>query len=135
VVAKTGKKVEMARGLSKLHVLPLRAHDPGELMEYWARNSSPALTHALAKHIWGPIFYSAIAVMCAISLWAIWKDKSWARRWAVAASAIFFLEFVRQFIIPVRPAWDHNLSALIAAVTGMAAFSWPDKRTDAPSSH
>jgi hypothetical protein len=56
VVAKTGKKVEMARGLSKLHVLPLRAHDPGELMEYWARNSSPALTHALAKHIWGTDF-------------------------------------------------------------------------------
>ena len=75
----------------------------------------------------GPMFYSAMAAMSGIALWAIWKDKSWARRWAVAASSMFFLEFLRQFIIPVRPAWDHYLSALIVAVMGVVAFSWRDK--------
>jgi hypothetical protein len=68
--------------------------------------------------------------MSGIPLWAIWKDKSWARRWAVAASSIYFLEFVRQFIIPVRPTWDHYLSALIVALIGVVAFLWPDKRVD-----
>lgn len=78
----------------------------------------------------GPIFHAAVAAMSGMALWAIWKDKPWARRWAVAASSIYFLGFFRQFIIPVRPAWDHYLSWLIAAVAGVAAFSWRDKQVD-----
>ena len=78
----------------------------------------------------GPMFYSVIPVMSGIALWAIWKDKSWARRWAVAASSVLFLEFLRQFIIPVRPAWDHYLSSLVLAVTGVAVFSWRDRQGD-----
>lgn len=75
----------------------------------------------------GPIFYCVFAILCGVALWALWKDKSWARLWAVAAGAMYFLDFVKQFMIPVRPAWDHYLSSLIAAVVGMLAFSWPDK--------
>ncbi|MGB0037232.1 MAG: hypothetical protein WBP79_17330 [Candidatus Acidiferrales bacterium] len=78
----------------------------------------------------GPMFYSSLATMSVIALWAIWKDKSWARGWAVAASSIHFLEFLRQFVIPVRPAWDHYLSSLIVAVIGAVAFSWPDKQVE-----
>jgi hypothetical protein len=76
----------------------------------------------------GPMFYSAMAATSGIALWAIWKDKSSARRWAVAASSIYFLEFLRQFIIPVRPAWDHDLSSLLVAAIGVVAFSWRDKQ-------
>lgn len=79
----------------------------------------------------GPAFYSAMVAMCGVTLWAIWNDKAWARRLAVATSTLYFLEFLRQFIIPVRPAWDHHLSALILAVIGVAAFSWRDKQVDA----
>jgi hypothetical protein len=82
----------------------------------------------------GPMFYSAMIVMGGIALWAIWKGKSWARRWAAAASSVYFLEFLRQFIIPVRPAWDHYLSSLIVAVIGVVAFSWPDGQLDASHS-
>jgi hypothetical protein len=82
----------------------------------------------------GPIFYSTMALLSGIALWAIWKDKSWARWWAVAASSIYLLEFLRQFIIPVRPAWDHHVSSLIAGIAGVAAFSWRDKQLDADSS-
>jgi len=78
----------------------------------------------------GPIFDSARAAMCGITLWAIWKDKSWAKRWAVAASSIYFLEFLRQFFVSVRPAWDRNLSSLIIAVIEVVAFSWPDQQVD-----
>jgi|SRR5580658_6110836 hypothetical protein len=79
----------------------------------------------------GPMFWSAMAAMCGVALWAIWKDKSWARWWAVAASSMYFLEFLKQFIIPVRPAWDHYLSSLLVAVTGVVAFSWREKQADA----
>jgi hypothetical protein len=82
----------------------------------------------------GPMFYSAMAAMSGMALWAIWKDKSWARRWAVAASSVYILEFLRQFIIPVRPAWDHYLSSLILGVVGVVAFSWRDKQVDAAHS-
>jgi hypothetical protein len=83
----------------------------------------------------GPMFFSVMAAMNGIALWAIWKDKSWARRWAVAASSVFFLDFFKQFIIPLRPAWDHYISSLIAAVVGVVAFSWRDKQADAPNSN
>jgi predicted RNA-binding Zn-ribbon protein involved in translation (DUF1610 family) len=82
----------------------------------------------------GPMFYSAMAAMCGVALWAIWKDKSWARWWAVATSSVYLLDFLKQFIIPVRPAWDHRLSSLIVAVTGVVAFSWRDKQADASRS-
>jgi hypothetical protein len=82
----------------------------------------------------GPAFYFAIGVISGIALWAIWKDKPWARGFAVAASSLHFLEFVRQFIIPVRPTWDHHLSSLIVGVVGVVAFSWRDKKADFPSS-
>jgi hypothetical protein len=78
----------------------------------------------------GPIFDSAAAAMCGIALWAIWQDKSWARRWAVAVSSIYFLQFIRQFVLPVRPFWDRHLSSLIVAVLGVAAFSRHDQQED-----
>ncbi len=78
----------------------------------------------------GPISYYSRAAMCGIALWAIWRDKSWARPWAVAASSIYFLEFLAQFFVPMRPTWDHYLSSLIIAVVGVFAFSWPDQKVD-----
>jgi hypothetical protein len=82
----------------------------------------------------GPMFYSTMSIMVGVALLAIWKDKLWARRWAVAASSLYFLEFLRQFIIPVRPTWDHYLSSLLVAVCGVVAFSGRDKQVDASNS-
>ena len=82
----------------------------------------------------GPMFYTAMAVMCGVALWAIWREKSWARWWAVAASSMYLLDFLKQFIIPLRPAWDHNLSSLVVGVTGVVAFLWRDKQADASQS-
>ena len=79
----------------------------------------------------GPMFQCAMAGMCGVALWAIWKDKSWARSWAVAASSVYFLEFLKQFIISLRPAWDYRLSSLIVGVVGALAFSWRDEPANA----
>ena len=89
----------------------------------------------LQRLLLGPIFYSVVAALSGIALWAIWKDKSWARWWAVAASFIYFLEFPRQFIIPMRPAWDHYVSSLIVGIVGVAAFSWREKQAQADIAH
>jgi hypothetical protein len=82
----------------------------------------------------GPISYSATIVMCRVALWAIWNDKSWARRWAAATSAVYFLTFFRQFIIPVRSMWDSNLASLIVAIICVLAFAWPDEQAHAVDS-
>jgi hypothetical protein len=88
----------------------------------------------LQKVLVGPMFHSAMAALSGIALWAIWKDKSWARSWAVAASAIHIFVFLRQFVIPVRPAptWDHHyLTSLVVGVIGVVAFSRRDREVDA----
>ena len=82
----------------------------------------------------GPVFQSARASLCGIALWAIWEDMSSAKWWAVAASSMYFLAFLKQFIIPVRPAWDHYLSSLIVGIIGAAAFLWRDTQADASGS-
>ena len=82
----------------------------------------------------GPAFYSTMIAMCGVTLWAIWTDKAWARRLAVATSTLYILQFLRQFVIPVRPNWEHYLASLIIGVAGVVAFSWSDKRMDAADS-
>jgi len=90
----------------------------------------PRMRTLLQNVLVGPIFYSATGAVSAIALWAIWKDKAWARGWAVGASSMHVLAFLRQFVIPVRPAWDHYLSSLIVAAIGVIAFSWRDRQAD-----
>jgi hypothetical protein len=75
----------------------------------------------------GPAWYAVMAAMSSIALWALWKEKRWARAWAVATSSLFLLEFAKQYFIHVRPAWDHYVSALIAGVAGVAAFCVRDR--------
>jgi hypothetical protein len=82
----------------------------------------------------GPMFHSAVAAVSGLALWAIWKDKSSARGWAVAASSIHILDFLRQFVIPVRPVWDHYLISLVVGIIGVVAFSWRDQEVVTPSS-
>lgn len=82
-------------------------------------------SHTLLQSVLiGPIFNSAMVAMCGTALWAIWQDKSWARRWAAAASSFYFVEFLRQFLVPVRPAWDHYISSLFVGILGLVSFSW-----------
>jgi len=75
----------------------------------------------------GPILHIHMAVVSGVAAWTIWKGKSWARGWAIAASLMFFLFFLRQFIIPIRPGWDHHLGVLFLGLLGLVSFAWPDK--------
>jgi hypothetical protein len=75
----------------------------------------------------GPIFSVHMAAISGIAAWTIWSGRSWARGWAIAASLMYILTFLRQFIIPVRPAWDHHLLGLFIGLLGLVSFAWRDK--------
>jgi hypothetical protein len=81
----------------------------------------------------GPIFHVHIAVISGMAAWTIWKGKSWARGWAIAASLMYVLLFLRQFIGPTRPAWDHHVGALLIGLIGLVSFAWRDESVN--SSH
>ena len=75
----------------------------------------------------GPIFSVHMAAISGVSAWAIWKAKSWARGWAIAASLMYVLIFLRQFIISIRAAWDHHLGVLFLGLLGLVSFAWRDE--------
>ena len=47
--------------------------------------------------------------------------------WAIAASLMYVLIFLRQFIIPLRPALDHDAGNLFVGIVGLVTFLWPSK--------
>jgi hypothetical protein len=76
----------------------------------------------------GAGYYALSVAVWGIALWALWKEKSWARHWAVIASAMFLLDFFRQFILHAHSfPWDYRATSLLIGVVGVLAFSWPDK--------
>jgi hypothetical protein len=68
-----------------------------------------------------------VAGISGVAWWTIWKGVTSARGWAVAASAIHILIFLRQFIIRSRPVWGHHVGALIIGIVGLVTFMWRDK--------
>ena len=70
-------------------------------------------------------------VICAAAWLTIWKDKTSANVWALIASVMLVLAFVRQFVIPMRTVWHHNVPALISGVVGLIVFLRPARNHDA----
>jgi hypothetical protein len=89
------------------------------------QQSSLPLLHIL---LIAPTLSVLMVLVSGMASWTIWKGKPSAKVWAVAASLIYVLIFLRQFIIPLRPNWDHYLVALFTGIVGLAAFLWPDKQ-------
>jgi|SRR5882762_5440162 len=77
-----------------------------------------------------PIFTLLVALICGAAWLTIWKNKTGAKVWALLASVILILLFVRQFVIPVRTIWHHNVPALIYGVVGLIVFLKPARTTE-----
>jgi len=73
-----------------------------------------------------PVFSTVVSVISGLAWWTVWKGKSSARGWAIAASLVCVMAFARQFIIPLRPVWDWELTWLWIGIVGLVAFSWPN---------
>jgi hypothetical protein len=70
-----------------------------------------------------PIFPLEVAMVEGVAWWTIWRRKPWATGFGIAASLMFCLIFVRQFILPLPPVLDRHISALIFGIIGLAHFA------------
>ena len=59
--------------------------------------------------------------------WTIWKEKSSARVWGIAASLIEILIFLFPFILHSSHARWHHLGALFIGIVGLIAFLRSDE--------
>jgi hypothetical protein len=84
----------------------------------------PPKVSLLQNLLIGRIFCVHVAAVSGLAAWTIWKAHTWARGWAIAASLMYLVIFMRRFVIPIRPAWDHGLLALSVGLVGLAAFAW-----------
>jgi hypothetical protein len=76
---------------------------------------------------YAPAFPAAVAVISGVAWWTVWKGKHSARGWGIAASLMWALIFLRQFIIPLPPVWDKHVGALFIGSVGLVAFLWYGK--------
>lgn len=81
----------------------------------------------LQKLLYAPVFPAIVAIISGLAWWAVWKEKRSARGWGIAASLMWTLIFLRQFIIPLRPVWDKHVGALLVGSIGLVAFLWYGK--------
>lgn len=92
---------------------------PNTIYQYYGRS-------ILGDLLLAPAFSVAVAVICGIAWWKVWKEKSWARGWAIAASLMHILIFLRQFIIPLQPVPGRHVGELIVGAVGLVTFFWPE---------
>jgi hypothetical protein len=84
--------------------------------------------HSIFPLLSAAAFSLVVACLSGLAWWTIWKRKSSAKGFAIAASLMQILIFVRQFIFPFRPAGDYHATALLVGTVGLLAFlrqDWP----------
>jgi hypothetical protein len=74
-----------------------------------------------------PTFTIITAFVSLAAWWTVWKRRSAAKAWALAASAMYVVTFARQFVVPLGPAWDHRLGFLLIGIVGFVTFLRPRK--------
>ena len=86
------------------------------------RNYGPAVQHAL---LLASLFNVFVIATSGMAWWNIWKEMSSAKWWAIAASVMHIVIFLRQFVSPSQPVWGRHVGALIIGIIGLIAFLWP----------
>jgi len=77
----------------------------------------------LWRLLYPPAYSVIFAAISGVAWFSVWKEKLWARSWAIAASSMWILIFLRQFIVPLRPVWGRNVGALIIGIVGLVVFA------------
>jgi hypothetical protein len=75
-------------------------------------------------------FFSVTAAILGAAWWVVWKGKSSARGWGIAASLACFLIFFHPNIFPPRSIWHQHVGALLIGAGGMMAFLRRDEQHD-----
>ena len=93
--------------------------------------------YSLLRNIFvGPLHSVFFGTITGVAAWAIWRADPSARGWAILASLLNVLLFLRHFLFTVRNApWDpNNWMELCVGLLGVACFTWPDK-PDSSTAH
>jgi len=81
----------------------------------------------LERLLYAPTFPATVAIICGVAWWTGWKGKRWARGWGIAASLMWILIFLRQFVIRLQSVPGRHVGALFIGSVGLAAFLWYGK--------
>lgn len=78
--------------------------------------------------LYSPPFSTVAVVVFGVAWWTIWKGKSSARPWGIAASVVCIMTFVRQFIVPTPHQLGDYAGWLFVGIVGLVAFFWPTRQ-------
>jgi hypothetical protein len=78
-------------------------------------------------------YFPVLAMINAMAWWSIWKDKRWARGWAIAASLVCIELPVRRIISFHRSPWGDLGGLVVIGVACLIAFAWPSPMKPAAS--
>lgn len=73
-------------------------------------------------------FSVTVATISGMASWSVWNGQPSARVWAISASLMSILIFLRPIIFHLPPVWDHHVGALVIGVIGLVAFLWRNDR-------
>jgi hypothetical protein len=73
--------------------------------------------------------FPALAVTFAVAFWTTWKEKSSARGWGIAASALIAMHPLWRIIRFTRSVHAFNILVLAIGILGLVVFSVRDKVT------
>lgn len=68
-------------------------------------------------------FFVLVIIVCGTAWWTTWKGKSSSRGWALAASIVQILIFLRGRLLFHPYAWWHHIGAFCIGVIGLVVFS------------
>jgi hypothetical protein len=98
--------------------------------------------HYLLRYYYAPVYFRSVLITALISAlmstsaffawWTIWKKMHTARFWAIFASGVSILIFLRELILPSQPSWDHHFGALVIGVVGVVVFCRTDNLQSSP---
>ena len=93
----------------------------------FSRSLPVALTHHyslsfIQRLLYAPIFPAIVAIICGTAWWTGWKEKRSARGWGIAASVMYLVIFIRQFLIPLQPVTGRHVGALLFGIVGIYVF-------------
>jgi len=74
-------------------------------------------------------FFVLVFIVCGVAWWTTWKGKHSARVWALAASIVQILVYLRSILLFHPYAWWHHAGALFIGIVGLIVFSpWYERR-------
>jgi hypothetical protein len=110
------------------------------VLGYWIiRRSLDHRGIADYPHPWALILFAVFPAMAAvfgIAWWKVWRERSSARPWGIAASLTLMIYPLRHIFFATQPFANFTIITLAVGIVGLVVFAMPEgPRTDADDPH